>query len=270
MFTMDKTAFLILSLWAAGVTSSAIEKRLVSSVTCPDAERHHHVRVVYEFGDGKSMTCAGTLIHKQWVITDSHCYGGRNGKLVVEIGGHPKTSVKKQMRVSDIRIYPKSPSDEPIVLLKLPEAAKDIEPAVLPAGTCTAPGDGEELQVSGRGATTADGGQGVKDLMCLEVKTISKNHCTNLAGTSYEKFTYIYCGGGVGGAEIKPCKGDSGSGAVKKEMVSKSSYIFWTTKEKADVLYGVLISGHEECEDKFVFVDICSKSLKKWIDSNVA
>ncbi|KAL7844835.1 hypothetical protein SRHO_G00233740 [Serrasalmus rhombeus] len=159
MFTMDKTAFLILSLWAAGVTSSAIEKRLVSSVTCPDAERHHHVRVVYEFGDGKSMTCAGTLIHKQWVITASHCYGGRNGKLVVEIGGHPKTSAKKQMSVSDIRIYPKSPSDEPIVLLKLPEAAKDIEPAVLPAGTCTAPGDGEELQVSGRGPTTADGGE---------------------------------------------------------------------------------------------------------------
>ncbi|KAL6470777.1 hypothetical protein MHYP_G00218960 [Metynnis hypsauchen] len=200
---MDKIAFLILSLWAAGVTSSAIEKRLISSVTCPDAERHHHVRVVYEFGDGKSMTCAGTLIHKQWVITASHCYSGAKGKLVVEIGGHPKTSVKKQMSIKDIRIYP---SDEPIALLKLPEAVKDIEPAMLPTGTCTAPGDGEELEVSGRGATTAGGDQGVKDLMCLEVKTISKNHCPDLSGTIYEKLTYIYCGGGVDGAEIKACK----------------------------------------------------------------
>ena len=49
-------------------------------------------------------------------------------------------------------------------------------------------------------------GPGVKDLMCLEVKTLSKSHCPDLSGTNYEKLTYIYCGGGVGGAEIKACQ----------------------------------------------------------------
>uniref|UniRef100_A0AAR2JDB6 Peptidase S1 domain-containing protein n=1 Tax=Pygocentrus nattereri TaxID=42514 RepID=A0AAR2JDB6_PYGNA len=272
MFTMDKTAFLILSLWAAGVTSSVVEKRLVSAITCPDTERLHHARVVYEFRDGKSMTCGGTLIDKRWVITASHCYGGEDGTLKVELGGHPKTAVKKQLRIAsnNIILYAKSSSEEPIMLLKLPESVKNINPAVLPPGDCMAPTDGDELQVSGRGATTAEGGPGVKDLMCLEVKTLSKNHCPDLAGTSYEKFTHIYCGGGVGGAEIKACKGDSGSGFLKKEMISKSFFVFWSKEKKADVLYGVLISGHEACEDKFVFVDLCAKKIKKWIQKLVS
>ncbi|KAL7844833.1 hypothetical protein SRHO_G00233720 [Serrasalmus rhombeus] len=106
--------------------------------------------------------------------------------------------------------------------------------------------------------------------MCLEVKTLSKNHCPDLASTSYEKFTHIYCGGGVGGAEIKACKGDSGSGFLKKEMISESFLLFWSKKKAADVLYGVLISGHEACEDKFVFVDLCAKKIKKWIQKLVS
>ncbi|XP_066501265.1 trypsin-2-like [Hoplias malabaricus] len=212
------------------------------------------------------MTCAGTLIHKQWVITSSHCYAGRDGKLKVELGGHPKMAVKQQLMVSDIRVYPKSSTEEPIMLIKLPESAK-VAPAALPTGACIAPSDGDELQVSGRGATTAEGGMGVKDLMCLEVKIHSKSHCPDLSSTDYQKHNYIYCGGGVDGAAIKACKGDSGSGLLKKEMTSKSHFFFWTKEEKVDVLYGVLISGHgDACEDKFVFVDICAKPIKKWID----
>ncbi|KAL6470779.1 hypothetical protein MHYP_G00218980 [Metynnis hypsauchen] len=208
---MDKTAFLILGLWAAGVTSSVVEKRLVPAITCPDTEKRYHVRVVHYFHDGKSMTCSGTLIRKRWVITASHCYVGRDGTLKVEIGGHPKTAVKKQLLIKkkNIRVYAEN-LKEPIMLLKLPEAVKNIKPALLAPGDCMAPTDGEELKVSGYGATTAEGGEGVKDLMCLEVKTLSKNHCPDLSGTSYDKFTYIYCGGGVGGAEIKACQPISG------------------------------------------------------------
>ncbi|KAI4886371.1 hypothetical protein NFI96_017688, partial [Prochilodus magdalenae] len=186
--------------------------------------------------------------------------------LKVELGGHPRMAVRKQLPISteNIKVYP---SEEPIMLLKLPESVRKIDPAVLPPGACMAPSDAEELQVSGRGATTAEGGIGVKDLMCLEVKTLSKDHCPDLSGTNYEKHTYIYCGGGINGAEIKACKGDSGSGLLRKEMIKKKMSLF---KKKADVLYGVLISGHAECEDKFVFVDLCAKPIKKWIDSYVS
>ncbi|KAI4886370.1 hypothetical protein NFI96_017687, partial [Prochilodus magdalenae] len=192
--------------------------------------------------------------------------------LKVELGGHPRMAVKQQLRIKskDIKIYPKSPSEEPIMLLRLPESVTNIDPAVLPPGDCMAPSDAEELQVSGRGATTAEGGLGVKDLMCLEVKTLSKGHCPDLSGTSYEKHTYIYCGGGINGAEIKACKGDSGSGLLRKEMIKKSFLLFFKKKKKADVLYGVLISGHAECEDKFVFVDLCAKPIKRWIDKFVS
>ncbi|KAL6470785.1 hypothetical protein MHYP_G00219040 [Metynnis hypsauchen] len=268
---MDKTAFLILGLWAAGVTSSVVEKRLVPAITCPDTEKRYHVRVVHYFHDGKSMTCGGTLIHKRWVITASHCYVGRDGTLKVEIGGHPKTAVKKQLLIKkkNIRVYAEN-LREPIMLLKLPEAVKNIKPALLAPGDCMAPTDGEELKVSGYGATTAEGGEGVKDLMCLEVKTLSKNHCPDLSGTNYDKFTYIYCGGGVGGAEIKACQGDSGSGFLKKELISKPALYFWSKEKTADVLYGVLLSGQDACEDKFVFVDLCAKKIKKWIDKLVS
>ncbi|XP_072518311.1 kallikrein-7-like [Salminus brasiliensis] len=265
---MVVTVLLLLSFLAEGVVSSAVQKRLVSSSPCPGTERLHHVRVVHESNDGTSMTCGGTLINKKWVITASHCYGGRSGTLKVEVGGHPKNSVKKQMKINanDIMVYPKNPSEEPIMLLKLPKSVKNV-PAMIPPGDCMAPSDGEELTVSGRGATTAEGGPGVRDLMCLEVKTLSKSHCPDLSGRSYEKYKYIYCGGRTGKAKIKACKGDSGSGLLKKEKISKKSFFFWTKEEDVDMLYGVLISGHNACEGKFVFVDICAKPIKKWIDS---
>ncbi|XP_072518156.1 trypsin-like [Salminus brasiliensis] len=265
---MVATVLLLLSFFAEGVVSSAVQKRLVSAITCPNTERLHHVRVVHEFHNGTSMMCGGTLIHKTWVITASHCYGGRDGTLKVEVGGHPKNSVKKQMKINanDIRVYPKNPSEEPIMLLKLPKSVKNV-PAMIPPGDCMAPSDGEELTVSGRGATTAEGGPGVRDLMCLVVKTLSKSHCPDLSDSNYEKYKYIYCGEKTLNAEIKACKGDSGSGLLKKESILKSSFVFWTKEKKVDVMYGVLISGHDACEDKIVFVDICAKPIKEWIDS---
>ncbi|XP_066501273.1 serine protease 1-like [Hoplias malabaricus] len=269
---MWNAGLLLLCLITVGAGSSGaedVEKRLVSAVTCPDTESLHHVRVVNEFRDGTRATCGGTLINDRWVITASKCYNGRDSTLKVELGGHPRMAVKKQLRIAinDIRIYAKSKREEPIMMLKLPERVKNISPAKVQAGDCMAPSDGEELQVSGRGATTAEGGPGVKDLMCLEVKTLSKNHCPDLSGSRYKKYKYIYCGEGVDEAEIQACKGDSGSGLVKKEMTSKSHFFFWTKEVKVDVLYGVLISGHgDACEDKFIFVDICAKPIKKWID----
>ncbi|XP_022532171.1 trypsin [Astyanax mexicanus] len=258
---------LLLSLLAEGVVSSAVEKRLVSANPCAATERPYHARVVYETHDGHSSTCAGTLIHMQWVITASHCYGGPGGILTVELGGHPKNAEKMTLRIEHANVFNYSPSDEPIMLLKLPKAVKSIVPAVIRSGHCVVPDDGEELMVSGRGATSAEGGPGVKDLMCLKVKSLSKGHCPNIAGSNYEKYKFIFCGGAIDNAQIKACKGDSGSGVVRTQKVTKSSFIFWTKEEQSEMFTGVLISGEKECEDNFVFVNTCADKIKSWIDS---
>ncbi|KAG9266026.1 trypsin-like [Astyanax mexicanus] len=257
---------LLLSLLAEGVVSSAVEKRLVSAKPCAATERPYHARVVYEL-QGEHTTCAGTLIHKKWVITASHCYGGPDGILTVELGGHLNNVKKKSQRIEHANVIIYSPSDEPIMLLKLPEAVKSIVPAVLKPGHCVVPDDGDELMVSGRGATNAEGGPGVKDLMCLKLKSLSKGHCPDISGSNYEKYKFIFCGGAIDNAQIKACKGDSGSGVVRTEKVTKSSLIFWTKEKQYEMFSGVLISGEKECEDNFVFVNTCADKIKSWIDS---
>ncbi|KAL6470780.1 hypothetical protein MHYP_G00218990 [Metynnis hypsauchen] len=169
---MDKTVFLILSLWAAGLI-----KCDTSLNKCHESERRHHVRVVYESG-GEPKKCAGTLIYKEWVITAKDCYGGLEGTLTVQLSDQKK---KKPLVIKSSDIL--TPLNEPILLLKLPKSVTDIESAVLPTDGCMKPNEGDELQVSGYSFIKTEGAVNT-NLMCLDVK-VSK--CADLPETDSAK-----------------------------------------------------------------------------------
>ncbi|XP_036445028.1 granzyme M-like isoform X2 [Colossoma macropomum] len=235
---MHKTAFLILTLWAVGLV-----KCVVSVNKCHESERRHHVWVVYESNTKK---CAGTLIHKQWVITAKDCYGGIDGALKVQLHDQKQPLAIKS---SDIL----SPLYEPILLLKLPKPEKDIEPAVLPSGDCITPREGDGLQVSGYSFKA----EGVSDtnLKCLDVKV---SECGEMP--DFTKSKRIFCGERTV-CKDSECQDDYGSGLLKKVTVSKKS--FFKKEKQADMMFGVLI---ESQSNKFIFVDICYGPIKKWLD----
>ncbi|KAL6470796.1 hypothetical protein MHYP_G00219150 [Metynnis hypsauchen] len=213
---------------------------------CQESERPHHVRVVYESG-GEPKKCAGTLIHKQWVITAKDCYGGLEGTLKVQLG-EPKTGPKNTLVIKSSDIL--TPLYEPILLLKLPNSVKDITPAVLPSGDCMAPHVEEELKVSGY--NFLDSGT---NLMCLDVKVSA---CKDV--TDFTKSKRIFCGDNTVCKEPTMCKDDYGSGLLKKETIKNK--IPFTKEKQSDTLYGVLIESQAE---QFIFLDICYGPIKKWL-----
>ncbi|KAG9266028.1 trypsin II-P29-like [Astyanax mexicanus] len=93
----------------------------------------------------------------------------------------------------------------------------------------------------------ARSGPAAGDLMCMEVNALIKTECPEASETG-PNYKHIYCGK-PDKEEMNVCKGDSGSGVLKKEQVKG----MFNKKKIVDILYGVLISGHGECEDKFVF-----------------
>ncbi|KAL7844832.1 hypothetical protein SRHO_G00233710 [Serrasalmus rhombeus] len=243
MFTMDKTAFLILSLWAAGLV-----KCDMSLNECHFSERRHHVQVVYE-SSAETKKCAGTLIHKQWVITAKDCYGGIDGTLKVKLSDKKTILVIKS---SDVM----STSNEPILLLKLPKSVSSIKPALLPSGNCMTPEEGDELQVSGYSFTKTEGDVNT-NLMCLDVQV---SNCADLPETDTAKYKRVFCGKK---SEDISGQNDYGSGFLVKKLKKRKI----TRKVKQiDTLFGVLIDAQP---NQLIFYSICHQETKNWLDGTL-
>ncbi|XP_067411461.1 trypsin-like [Emydura macquarii macquarii] len=164
---------------------------------------------------GTQLSCGGTLINRNWVVTAAHC--NVRCAISVRLGEHNINHLDwtEQLRFSAKIIphpgYNSASKDNDIMLLKLLSPANFnsyVQPLALPT-SCPSPG--EECLVSGWG-TTSSPLISFPDLL----------HCTNVSIISSEKCRAIYpryytdnmlCAGVLEGG-TDSCQGDSGGPLV--------------------------------------------------------
>ncbi|KAM9362997.1 snake venom serine protease HS112-like [Symphorus nematophorus] len=136
----------LLPLLLAGVTVSTVvdlHKRIIGGQECDNNERHHHVKWKFPNGD----ICGGTLISKSWILTAEHC---KDSTITAYLGLHPRP--EKDIPPVEITERVTFGAGHDIMLLKLPKAFKDVEPAPLPeCNNC--PTTGKKVQIAGYGPT---------------------------------------------------------------------------------------------------------------------
>ncbi|KAG7490415.1 anionic trypsin-2-like [Solea senegalensis] len=217
---------LILILFLAGAASGAIEKRFVGSKSCK-TDRQYHVQI---------DSAQHPLGH--------HCLPlwrtGSSKKLTQTI------KLEQQFTYKD-----EEGRKHDIMLIKLNEDVSAKLPVIsLPPSECSKPEEGQQVEVGGWGAKTADVMQSKKpkSLKCGKTDLAACGEADKPDDKYFSDPDTIMCAFKAG---VEACSGDGG-----------------TAVEYNNVLHGIVVSDPvDKCANPIVIANVCH--YRKWIDETI-
>jgi len=172
-----------------------------------------------------SLSCGGSVIHNNWIITAGHCvYGNTNnpGRFLVKAGVFDyATSTEASMQavgVKNIFLHPSyTQSGVPrfdIAVVELTTSLQytnQVQPVCLPSADSTQTSPPSSAWVTGWGTTTVGGGGSVsRQLKQVNVPFVTYASCRNSYSTNVDD-SQMTCAGVTG---KDSCQGDSGGPLV--------------------------------------------------------
>jgi secreted trypsin-like serine protease len=185
-----------------------------------------------------SLSCGGSVVHNNWVITAGHCvYGNTNspGNYAVKAGAHDQTcnnqNCATQVNVARIILHPQYNSNtlvNDIALIQLATPltyGTTIQPVCLPAADSSVVMEPNRAWTTGWG-TTSSGGSVATRLRQVNVPFVNQTRCN----TAYAQYggvvqSVMTCAGAGG---IDACQGDSG-GPLVRQGANNDWYLYGIT-----------------------------------------
>jgi len=161
------------------------------------------VLAIFAHRDDVELTCGGTLIKANWVVTAKHCVQGSSASsITVRVGTTNRTSGRSTARGSRIVTHPSAD----LALLQLGTSVSQT-----PAPVSTASGPvGTATRIIGWGQTCPTRGCGSAPITLQELNTsiVADSRCSGISAASE------ICTNNTGGNK-GACYGDSGGPQVK-------------------------------------------------------
>lgn len=196
---------------------NVINLRIINGSKVPSNDSTWQFIVAVNTNQG--LSCGGSLIAPQWVLTAAHCTEGFPKIKNVTSGSYSLTIGGQNIIVDQQIPHPEYDSftvDNDIALLRLAQPVTSVSAISLYRGNAL--NSGVMTQVAGWGNTEIDGANYPNDLMEVNLPVIDFNICNNSYQNDGTFLTQnMFCAGYMDGHKDS-CQGDSGGPLIVEQL----------------------------------------------------